>query len=129
MAQPGGLGTRSEGVAKETEGYRQVLEVRAVASGLPIEDGGTIDPNPQRNLPLKQSEIQAPLPEMIADRPQFRRIRSINGFRRSEHEITKWQRRGDVASISAPPGGLAPAPSEGERAVLQSERLAHRHPS
>ena len=49
-------------------------------------------PGPPRAAPGEQ-EIRAAFPDLVADRAEFRRTRSSHGLRRSERQITKWQRR------------------------------------
>jgi hypothetical protein len=54
-------------ISEESDHCRQCPEVRGGGSGLPVEDGGLVDPDPQRNLPLEESEVQTALSDVIAD--------------------------------------------------------------
>ena len=63
----------------------------------PMQLGVTsVSTQPERlNLPPDADHFSQGV-HAVADRAQFRRIRSIKEFRRSKHQIINWQRRGDV---------------------------------
>ena len=108
---PAGPDSVASGVApgvvpEESDHSRQRPKVRRGGPGLPVEDGRLVDPDPQRNLPLEESEVQAAFPDVVADRAEFRRVRSINGFRAFQLQIAKWQRRDGRAGSSGHPSSL-----------------------
>ena len=60
-------------------------QLKTVVLSTPIRDA--------TSLSLQEAEVEA-FADVIPDRMKIRRVRPINEFRRSEHEITKWQRTG-----------------------------------
>ena len=66
-ARVGGLRARTGVVTEESDHCRQGPETGGGGSGLPMEDRRLVDTNPQRNLPLEESEVQAARSNVIAD--------------------------------------------------------------
>lgn len=106
----GGLGALAGVVPEEPDQSGDRPEVRGGGSGLPVEDSRPIDLDPQRSLALEESEVQAALSDMIAERQEFRRVRATNGFLAFQPQITKWHRRGARAGFSGTRGSRASAP-------------------
>jgi len=63
-------------VTNEPEHPEERPEVRSgPPPSLPVVDGGLVDSEKQRNLPLQESEVQAALPLVVADRAECHRVR------------------------------------------------------